>query len=262
MPVFLFLLGLIFGSFANVLISRLPKEKSILGRSRCPKCSKAIKSYDNIPILSYLLLGGKCRNCKKRISLLYPVVEISSAILFVLVYYFFSISTNFGIINTVTLWNSFLFYFTLPYLLFVSLILLVIFVIDLKEMMIPDSLSFVLFIVAISLLALFNRDIFWPHLFAGFVSALFLLVLNLVTKGRGMGLGDVKLALFVGVFLGAESVTWLFGAFIIGSVVGIILVILKEAKFGREIPFGPFLIVSFFITMLIEKGVFLSLLGL
>lgn len=219
------ILGLAVGSFIGALTYRLPRRKDIfLGRSFCPKCKKKIFWYDNIPILSYFLLGRKCRNCKEKISWRYPAIELATGIGFVI------IGSN------------------LVYLL-LFILTFTIFVIDLEHQIIPDSITFIIFIIVITVILGHN---FYQNLASGFLAASFFLAINLITRGRGMGLGDAKLAIPLGTFLGFPEVTyWLLGSFIIGAFVGLVLVFLGRAKFGKPIPFGPFLIVSFWISVLL-----------
>ena len=123
--IFIIVIGALWGSFANVCIYRLPLEKGVVsGRSFCPKCKKQINWYDNIPVLSYLLIQGKCRKCKKKISFQYPLVETTSAFIFLIIYALYGISL------------------TTPLLIILGLSFLIIFFIDLKHFIIPDSLTF------------------------------------------------------------------------------------------------------------------------
>ena len=230
----IFILGLVIGSFIGAYTYRLPEGIDIKkGGSFCPHCHKNLAWYDNIPLISYFLLNGKCRHCKKNISPRYPLIEAATALGFVGVYY---------------LQRPF---FETLLFLFVFSILIAIFVIDLEYQIIPDNLVFILLITVYWLLLTEHFPTFYLNLATGFGSALFLLLVHLITSGRGMGLGDVKFALFAGTFLGwPNSLTWLFGAFLIGAVTGIALILAKRASFKKPIPFGPFLIISFIITVI------------
>ena len=233
----IFVFGLIIGSFLAAFTYRYPLGISISrGRSKCPKCKKNIEWYDNIPLLSFLLLKGKCRNCKKKISFRYPLIELSSGILF---YSTFQYPLSGDLDNIAQL---------VLYLILTSA-LIAVFVIDFEHQIIPDELVF--FLIFLSL----THTVFQPslelfkHILSGFGAASFLLFLNVVTFGRGMGLGDVKLALFSGFFLGLPgTIVWMFLSFVIGGAVGVILLTLGKAKLGKPIPFGPFLVASFFVT--------------
>src|SRR5260221_2583759 len=221
---FLGILGLVFGSFLGALTYRFPRSISIAkGRSVCPKCKKEIGWYDNIPLFSFLLLGGHCRNCHEKISIRYPLIELVTAITFIVV--------GFNLIN----------------LVLVS-VLISIFVIDMEHEIIPDeSVFFGLFIFLIN--SNFNLNLLLP----GFLSAIFLLVLNIITKGKVMGLGEVKLALLLGTMAGPNLfLNWLFFSFATGAVVGILLVIGKKATMKQKIAFGPFLIIGFLLALFIK----------
>lgn len=226
LSVFLFILGLIFGSFVGALSYRLPKQISIAkGRSFCPGCKKIIAWFDNIPVVSYLLLRGKCRSCGKKISWRYPLIELLTGVVFVL------IGVN-------------------PFLLFIALVLITILVIDWEHMLIPDELVFAG--LAITFLYLLTTSFIYAHLLAGFAAALVLLGIYLVTLGRGMGLGDVKLAVLIGMVLGLrQSVIWLLASFLTGGVIAFILLVSKKAKLKQEIAFGPFLVFGFFVAVLL-----------
>lgn len=229
----IFLLGLAIGSFVGVVTWRLPRGKQfLLGRSICPHCLRKIAWFDNIPLFSYLLLGGKCRNCHKKISLRYPLIELATAV---------------GILGIYVL------DFESPiFLILILLLTISIFVIDLEKKIIPDELIFLgLGLTSLALLLGWNGS-FYLHFLGGFASSLFLLLIHLVTRGKGMGLGDVKYALFAGTYLGwPKAVPWLFLSFLTGAGVGVILILLGKAKLGRQIAFGPFLAISFLLTWLI-----------
>lgn len=219
----LFTLGLVFGSFISALSYRLPKRVSVLtGRSYCDRCKNQIAWFDNIPLLSFLNLGGRCRNCKRKISWRYPFIELVSGIGFVL------IGVN-------------IFY------LFVFLILEAIFIIDLEHQIIPDELIFLAFTFSIFA---FNHSLF-DGLLSGFICASFLLMIHLVTYGRGMGLGDVKFAILGGFLVGLKfSFVWLLLAFLTGGLVAFILILVKGAKLKDKIAFGPFLVIAVPMTLL------------
>ena len=224
--ILVFALGLIFGSFANVLIWRLPQGKNLGGRSICPRCKKKILWFDNLPLLSFFLLQGRCRECKEKISLRYPMVELLTGLVFVLLYLKFGLSYEF-------------IFFGLT-----SILLISIFVIDLTNQIIPDELVF----FGIILSVLFNLS--FVNLFSGFLAALFLLIIHFVTSGRGMGLGDVKFAVFGGMVVGLNHVFyWLTLAFLTGAIVGCILILGRKAKLKSKIAFGPFLVLALFLVI-------------
>jgi prepilin signal peptidase PulO-like enzyme (type II secretory pathway) len=244
--IFLLIVGLVFGSFISALTWRYPLGISIAkGRSICPNCRKQIAWYDNIPLFSFILLGGKCRNCKKKISFRYPAIELSTALGFLLTLQGFPLQGVYSI-------------YSLIFDLILFCVLEIIFIIDLEHQVIPDlfiflGLFFLLFTVHGSLFA---------NLLSGLLCASFLLVIHLLTKGRGMGLGDVKFAVLGGMLVGLPlSPVWLFVAFLTGASVGIILIIGKKAGLKSKIAFGPFLVIAIPITLVFGNTI-LRLMGL
>jgi len=230
-------LGAIVGSFLNVCISRLPKEESIVTpSSHCPQCKSPIKFYDNIPLISYLLLKGKCRNCGLPISIQYPIVEAVTALVSFFLFITFGVSL------------SFIYYF-----MFVSA-LIVITVIDLHYQIIPDVIS--LPGIGIGLLGslIIPRITFFESLI-GMLSgggSLFLVatIYQWLFKREGMGGGDVKLLAMIGAFLGWKAVilTILLSSFV-GSIIGIAVMLIKGKDFKYAIPFGPFLALGAVISL-------------
>ncbi len=215
------------------------------GRSFCDSCKKPISWYDNIPLFSYLLLQGKCRHCHKKISARYPLIEFTTALTFVSVYLLYSMFFE------IFPWLPSLGIAGIVLFCFVGFISIGIFVTDMEEMIIPDSFVFLLFLISF-LFVLFSSDTnMWQRLLVAFVSSMFFLILNLATRGRGMGLGDVKLALPLGFLLGFPvSIVWIFVSFIIGSIVGVALLVSGRATKKTRVPFGPFMIVSFWVCAL------------
>lgn len=218
----LILLGLVIGSFVSAVTYRIPRDLGFVkGRSFCDSCKKELRWSDNIPLISFLCFAGKSRCCQKKISIRYPLIEIASAI---------------GII----------FLSPIHYVLFV--LALCIFVIDLEHQIIPDELSWLLLLYALCFMPYGLVHTPYINLFAGFFLSLLLLILYLVTGGRGMGLGDVKLAIPLGLLLGLEKgLVWLMLSFILGGIVAGYLLVLKKANLKTKIAFGPFLIVAFWI---------------
>ena len=233
----LFILGTIIGSFLNVCIFRIPKGESIVSPSSyCPYCDHPIRFYDNIPIFGFLFLGGKCRNCRHPISARYFFVECMAGIFSLTLFLKFGLSLN---------------YFA--YLAFCYALLVITFI-DLDHQIIPDVISLP-GIVAGLVLSLFLPDITFLDSFAGIVAgggALFCIAFlyGLLTKREGMGGGDIKLLAMIGAFLGLKAViVVLFLGSIIGSIIGI-TVMLKEKRDSRyAIPFGPFLAIGAFISL-------------
>jgi len=221
--------GAIVGSFLNVCISRLPKGESIIvPGSHCPHCNNPIKFYDNIPLISYFLLGGKCRSCKGSISAQYPLVEGVTSLSSLLLFLKYGLSL------------SYLFYFS-----FVAA-LMVITVIDLYHQIIPDVISIpgigvgLLGALVIPHITFFNSLM---GILLGGGSLLGIATLyQWLFKREGMGGGDVKLLAMMGAFLGWEAVilTILISS-LVGSITGIVIMVLKGKDFKYAIPFGPFL---------------------
>ncbi len=264
MPLALFVFGLIAGSFLSAYTYRAPLGKSVKkGRSICPRCKKKISWYDNIPLLSFLLLKGKCRNCKKKISFRYPLIELTTAMGFVGVYYLLS-ACRITSLSLICDWKTKLGPIAPLFFLLIFLILLSIFIIDVEKKVILDELSFAgLALVFFVLLSIHPSDLF-IHLVSGFGAALFLLLIHILTSGKGMGLGDVKLALFLGTLVGWPLVVvWLFVAFLTGAVIGTILLLGRKIAFGKHIAFGPFLVLALIITLIWgERLLNLFLMGL
>lgn len=232
-----FVLGLSVGSFLNVLIDRLPRGEQIFkGRSYCESCKKTLAWYDLIPLFSWLVLRGRCRWCHSPIGIQYPLVEFISGALFILVFFFLS-QDLLSIIY---------------YLLFISA-LIVIFVADLKYQIIPDEVIFPTIALTIIFQIINHRleliDVINP-IASGLGASLFFLALVLLTRGRGMGVGDVKLAVLMGLLLGFPGIlVALYLAFLTGAILGVILVLLGKKRFGQKIPFGPFLVGGTFISL-------------
>ncbi len=243
---FIFLLGLVVGSFLNVLIYRLPRQLSVVwGRSGCPHCRKKIAWFDNIPLLSFLLLKGRCRACHSPISWRYPAVELLTAVLFALgTRVYLSGLSDLSYLRIAEL--------SLTLILFSALI--AIFFIDLEQQIIPDSILLPV-IVLFFLHSLLTAN-YWP-LVAAFSASLFLWLIWALTRGQGMGLGDVKLAFLMGLSLGFPKIIVAFYlAFLTGAVIGVILILVKRARFGQKIAFGPFLAAATIITVLWGEKIF------
>ncbi|MGA8983465.1 MAG: prepilin peptidase [Candidatus Acidiferrales bacterium] len=264
--IFAFAFGLIIGSFLNVCILRIPSGKSIvLPASACPKCGKEIRAYDNIPVISYLLLGGKCRGCKTKISPMYPLVELLTGLLFLACYLVFGISVE------AAKWCAF------------SAIMIVLVFTDLRERILPDAVNFTGLGIGLALsffvkptdgsaLWLANRMFEFPPPapVLSFVDAILGALVGggllwLVSeayfriRGReGMGLGDVKMMLMAGAFLGAKRtlLTILAGS-VLGSVLGVAVILARRKDADYELPFGTFLgtgalLVVFFGTPIVN----------
>lgn len=226
-------LGLVVGSFLNVVILRLKTAESIVvGGSHCPNCKKPIRWYDLIPIVSFVLLRGRCRDCNEKISLQYPLVEATSAVFFALSYLLYGLS-----------WMSALSIIILS-------LLLVIVVYDLKEMMIPEIFSWILVAVVILGQAVLNYNQIGQVILGGLVGGGVLGLLVLLSKGNWMGDGDIKIGLAIGLFLGFPvAVFSIFSAFVTGAILGGSLLLLKIKKRKDQLPFTPFLVLGLIIAM-------------
>lgn len=243
----LFFFSLAIGSFLAAYTFRAPRGLKITrGRSFCPKCKHKIAFYDNIPLLSFFILKGRCRHCHKKISLRYPAIELSTAVLFLIIY----LNTA-RIISNISWLTTLSFSLNIIYLSLITILFFAVLITDLEHQLILDQVVFLGFFLTFAFLLLAPGEAgFYSHLLSGFFIAFLLLLLHLVTRGRGMGLGDVKLALFAGTFLGLPgSLSWLFLAFIIGAIVGLFLLAARKKHFGDRIAFGPFLVVSFFLIL-------------
>ena len=233
----IFSLGACLGSFANVCIYRLPKNKQIVsGRSFCPKCKKKINWYDNLPLISFIFLNRKCRNCNKVISTRYFIVELITGIVFLLIY------LNFENLNTVI------------FLSILSLILIIIFFIDLENFIIPDILNFSIMGLALfknflpnfntSLIHEINQSIIGGMV--GYISIWLIIYLyKTFKKIDGMGFGDAKLMAGIGLLFGWQSIPFvLFVSSILGLIFVVPSLIKKQKNMRTEIPFGPFIILA------------------
>lgn len=248
MPNFLvFVFGLAIGSFLNVLIARLPEKESILGWSKCQNCKIKIPWYDLIPLLSFFLLKGHCRNCKKRISLQYPVVELTTGLLFLLFFLLYKI-------------QSLLFI----YLLFLASLLIVIAFLDFKKFLILDELIITGFLISIFFLYLLPYPLYFqrinflsPSLKDSFLGIAFFagvfFIIFLLSGGRAIGFGDVKLSALIGFIFGFKnSINIFYLTFFLGFIFAIILLVLRKATLKSKIPLGT-LIASVTIFFLLTK---------
>ncbi len=245
---FVFALGLFVGSFLNCVIYRLSVEKSFLkGRSYCPYCKKNINFFDLIPLLSFFNLKGKCRYCSLKISWQYPLVEIATALIFVAI-----LNYELPIINELSIVN----FLNILYYWIIASIFIVVFVYDLKHFIIPDGAVISAIIVSlVSIFLNFFKDFYsletLLYYFSSAIGAsLFFLFFYLISKGKWMGFGDVKFAFAMGLFLGfPDTAIALFLSFLIGALVGVIIIAFKKKNIKSEIPFGPFLIVGSFSAL-------------
>ncbi len=236
-----FVFGLAFGSFLNVVIYRLktpPRRGGTTppwrGRSFCPECKTQLKWHDLVPLLSFIYLRGRCRYCHKKISWQYPIVELISGLLWVLIFYKFGVS----LINI--------------YYIFILSVFLVIAVYDFKWRIIPDKIVYPAIVIAL-IFNVFNfppdKGGLWGVLLTATAAFLFFFMIFYFSKGRAMGLGDAKLAFLIGLFLSPLlSIAAFMLAFVIGAASGIILIGLGKKTLKSQIAFGPFLVLGATIT--------------
>jgi len=218
-------LGAVFGSFFNVVAHRLPRGESISKpRSRCPGCGAQIRALDNIPVLSWLVLRGRCRGCAEPISPRYPLVEAGTAALCALVVLVVGVNTD-AVLGIVLV-----------------LLLVPVTLIDLEHRRIPDPLTATGAVAAVVLVAALRLHALPEHLIAGLGAGGFLFVAVLAYP-RGMGMGDVKLAAVLGLFLGRAVAPAMLIALLTGTIAGAAVIAHKGVAEGRrtKVPFGPFL---------------------
>ncbi|OFW59508.1 MAG: hypothetical protein A2V52_08460 [Actinobacteria bacterium RBG_19FT_COMBO_54_7] len=233
-----FLFGLVVGSFNNVAIFRIPESKSLwTPRSFCPQCGKTIVWHDNLPLLSYAILHGQCRNCHESISARYPLVELITGLLYLAVF------AKCGFT-----WKAEL----LPYLFMVT-VLVIVSVIDIQMQIIPNKIIYPAIpigLAAMGIVALVRGDgnIILRSLIGFAIGAVPLGLLALLIP-KGMGMGDAKLAAFTGIFLGYYQAIALFFGFLLGSILGILLMVLGGKGRKSRIPFGPYLAAGALIAL-------------
>jgi len=247
--ILIFVLGLIVGSFSNVCIYRVPRNESVIyPGSHCPKCHSNISPIDNIPLLSYILLKGRCRNCRSKISIQYPVVEFLTGLIYLIIYLIYGLSIQ-----------------SLVYLILSSALIIIAFI-DLNEQIVPDVIS--LPGIGVGLILSF----FVPYIsfinsalgvvVGGGIILIIALVGSMIFKKEAMGGGDVKLAAMIGAFLGWRyTIISLFLGFFLGALTGIILIMAKIKKREDAIPFGPFIALGSIITLLWGEKILLWYLG-
>lgn len=252
----IFIFGTCVGSFLNCLIYRLREQQSFLsGRSFCPKCLHQLVFFDLIPVLSFIFLKGKCRYCGEKISWQYPLVELATGFLFLLIFLHFTIYP---------VWISGTLPFTI-YLLIISCLLIIIFVYDLKHYIIPDKIIYpaIVIVFLYKIIFDFQTSNFYSLILSALVAFGFFFLLWLVSRGRWMGLGDAKLAFLMGFFLGYPKILIaMFSAFLIGAIIGIGLMASGKKTLKSQVPFGPFLVVGTFIALFWGREIIKWYLGL
>ena len=243
---FVIILGGLWGSFANVCIYRLPLDKGVVsGRSYCPKCKKQITWKDNIPIISYFLLNGKCRKCKKPISSQYALVEFLSILFFTIIYFLYGITL------------------TTVLLMVLSLSFIIIFFIDLKHFIIPNEITFSM--MALGFIKSFDPNL--NSLFPNYINSLIggllgygiiwsiIFFYKQVRKKEGMGLGDAKLFGVIGFWFGWLAIPFIIFLSSIIALLSVVPSLLKNSRtMSSQIPFGPYIILGTLIYLFFENS--------
>ena len=230
---FIIISGLAVGSFLNVVIYRLKLNQSIIWPpSHCPKCQARLAWYDNLPLVSFIILQAKCRHCNKKIAWQYPLVELATAIIFLILFIHFTLTVQF-----------------LVWIILASF-LIVIFVYDFNYYLILDSV--VLPAVVLAFFSNLYLGFFWFDLILGaLIGGGFFGLQYLISAGRWIGDGDIRLGVLIGLALGWQmTIVALFLAYIIGAIFGSILILVNKKNLSSEIPFGTFLSLSTLITVL------------
>ncbi len=239
--IFFIVFGACVGSFLNVCIYRISEGKSIIfPKSFCPNCSHPIRFYDNIPIISYLVLRGECRDCHKRISHRYPVVELTTALLSLLLFWKYGLSFQY--------FFAFLFVCTLIIITFI----------DLEHQIIPDVITLpgipLFFLLTFFFMDISFLDSILGILIGGGGFYLIAIVYQFVTKKEGIGGGDIKLMAMLGAFLGWKSLLFiLLVSSLLGSIIGISMMIMHGKDLKYAVPFGPFLSIAAVAYMFLGK---------
>jgi len=242
--------GLILGSFLNVVIHRLPEKQSLsTPGSHCPVCGQAVRWFDNVPLLSYLLLGGRCRDCKTRIPMRYPLVELLTGLGFALLYWRYGWTYTFG-----------------RYLL-LFLFLVPIAFIDWDRKLILNRLTLPCAVVGALYILVFQTAMWTDMLIGGAAGALVLLAIgvlgNLIFKKESLGMGDVKLIGIIGIYAGFPQVLYvLIFAMITATVYILVGLIGKRLEMGRTIPFGPFIAIGALMQFIVGDQILMWYVGL
>ncbi|MCX6721219.1 MAG: prepilin peptidase [Candidatus Staskawiczbacteria bacterium] len=247
LSVFVFIFGVCIGSFLNCLIYRMEQNKKATGRSFCPHCKHILSWQDLFPVFSFLLLQGKCRYCQKKISWQYPIVEISTGVLFIFIFLSFGFVSDFGFRASD--------FIKLCFMLYIASVLIIIFVYDLKHYLIPEKVLFpaIFIYLAYRLSEIFTSNFasFGSYILAAAIASGFFWVIWFFSRGKWMGFGDVELAILMGLLLGLANVlAALFLAFFFGAIISLILLGFYGKNLKSEVPFGPFLITGAFVALM------------
>ena len=237
MSIIFFILGLFIGSFLNVVIYRVPRKESIMfPSSHCTSCNRKIRFFDNIPVISYIILQGKCRYCKSKIPIRYLIVELITAVALVFLYHIFGIT------------------FEMLFFSIFTLILIIISFIDLENMKILNKIVFPGIAIGILMTLIFRQDNIVQSLIGmicgGGMLLFWFYIGKLLFRKDSLGAGDIKFAALIGAFLGVKStLIALFLSSLFFTLVIIFLILLKKAKLDSKIPFAPFLATGAFVSL-------------
>jgi leader peptidase (prepilin peptidase)/N-methyltransferase len=239
----IFIFGLLIGSFLNVCIYRIPRNESIsYPPSHCTSCGKRIKWYDLIPVISYIFLKGRCRNCKEKISIRYPVIELTGGIIFLLLFIKYGLSFEF-----------------VKFAVMASILIVIALIdFDTEDVYLKTTLSGIISGLIFAILGNYLNVTgnFLNYIYGGAVSGGLIAVIILLT--HGMGWGDVEICTMCGLFLGFKmSLVMLFFAFVIGGVTGVLLILTHKKKRRDCIPFGPFIALAAVLTALYGGNILL-----
>ncbi len=229
------LLGLAVGSFLNVVIYRLPRHESLVRPgSHCPSCGAPIRFYDNVPIISWLMLRGRCRDCRSSISARYPLVEAITGVSFVLAFWRFGPDWR-----LLVAWA------------FIAAMVAVAFI-DYDHMIIPNKIVLPGAVMGLVASMALDPQRWWVYIAGSLGAGAFMFALALIWPG-GMGPGDIKMALFMGAVLGAYVMVALFAAFLLGSLVGVFMLVVQKRSRKEKIPFGPYLAMGAILAALVGE---------
>ena len=256
-------LGLIFGSFVNCLVWRLYNNESIMGRSYCPQCRKPIHFYDNVPILSFLFLGGKCRSCHKKISWQYPIVEAVSGLLFFLAFYQYLNAQLLAGLNFLDIINSWHFWLLIAKRFLAIIIFLALFIHDGRWYEVPLNL-----IIAAAVL-FFGLNLFLGYSLGSMIlmcatGAAFFALQFILTRGRGLGEGDIWIGGLMGLMFAdiGQLAVALFIAYVLGAIIGVGLMMAGRKKMKSALPLGVFLAIGTLTTIIWSSEIITAFLSI
>lgn len=253
MIIIFFILGLIIGSFLNAVVYRLNAVESLLERSHCPKCRKKIRWFDNIPLLSFIILSAKCRDCGEKISWQYPITEFFTGVVFAFIGNYFFLS-----------YDSASWLLTAYYLVIFSL-LIVIFIYDLKYMEIPMLVLWMGVVVTVVYFLAADWQSFrlatsildlktMSGVMGGLVAFMFFFGLAAYSKETWMGYGDAYIGMLAGFIVGWPNIIWtLVLSFAVGAIISIGLIIARKKTMKSQVPFAPFLVLSVFLIIILPQ---------